>query len=363
MPLNPFDSMLHQEVASSSSESLSFMMEQECTTYSSCNYLHDDGDNASGSACTDEASCGDDSNCSSSATVHHWPDFDDEKITPIDRRKLIDWCYAIADRCQFQRETVAVAANIVDRFMSTTRASSASSQEIEALYDRTEYQLVALTALYISIKINERTSFGIKDFAAASRGIYPVEDIEVMELKILHALSWRVCPPTSVQMGNQILALMLPEESNSRSGTFEFLREEVAFQMENAVRDYYLATQRPSTIAAAAIMNAIESNGNQGCDHLTEALTCILREFSFESYDVLLHVRNHLFRLVNEEEGEENSLAMMSERTRLPHAEERALDIYYRLVQDTQLTISSPRSVICDDDMWDENSCATTYMY
>ena len=36
------------------------------------------------------------------------------EITPDGRKKIVDWCYKIVDRCQFQRDTVAVATNTVE---------------------------------------------------------------------------------------------------------------------------------------------------------------------------------------------------------------------------------------------------------
>jgi len=391
MSHHSIDSTLQKEVTSSSSETLYFMMEQECTTYSTCDYLHDEDDDGSFS---------DDSNCSTSATIHDRQFSSKGKITPADRLQVTDWCYAIVERCQFQRETVAFAMNIVDRFMSNPRRSTSMSrsQEVDALYDRVEYQLVTVTALYISIKLNEQTTFGSQDFTAASRGTYSLEDIEGMELKILHSLSWRLCPPTSLQVGNQILSLMLAGEASIKlePGTLDLLQKEVAFQTENAVRDYYFVTHRPSTIAAAAIINAIESVSNHDCGFLTAALISILRTCSFEPAVVLMEVRQHLLRLTSKNNDSQTTALMMPERTRVPppkeeswipsedeeswisSAEEEALnlndnDTYHSLVQRVQDSyaqtmhspslvhvIHSPTLVICDATC-DDDSFLTVY--
>ena len=81
--------------------------------------------------------------CSSSAALHPWGlSHTEQRVTPVDREKIVDWCYAIVDRCRFQRETVAVAMHLVDRFLSAPGARPA-----QALRDRAEYQLVAATLL------------------------------------------------------------------------------------------------------------------------------------------------------------------------------------------------------------------------
>ena len=105
---------------------------------------------------------------------------------------------------------------ITDRFMSTNHTSPSSRQDTPPiLHDRAQYQLVAVTALYISIKLNEPVTLSSKDFAAASRGTHTVEEIEDIERKILDVVSWRLCPPTSLQVGHHILSLLLPQGKKS----------------------------------------------------------------------------------------------------------------------------------------------------
>jgi hypothetical protein len=255
---------------------------------------------------------------------------------------------------------VAIAMNIVDRFASAVQTTSPRSQENRLAQDRAEYQLVIITALYISIKLNERTIFGSQDFAAASRGMYSLQDIQGMELKILHALSWRMYPPTSLQVANQILSLMLSQyaHTNIKQETLDLLQEEVAFQTENAVRDYYFATQRPSTIAVAAITNAIQrvSKTISDCRYLMEALIRILKEFSFDSSAVLLKVRHRLLRLMSERETDKNTSRMGSERTR---PNDYISPSFVQLAQDNaEQAMPPPRLVIYEDTSGDD-SCAT----
>ena len=115
-------------------------------------------------------------------------------ITADDRMKIVDWCYDIVDRLQFQRETVAVAMKIADRFMSAVvmpeergrsqRSSSRRSVSCDVqdiLYDTGQYQLLAISSLYISIKLNERMAFSSADFSMACRLMYSQQDIESME--------------------------------------------------------------------------------------------------------------------------------------------------------------------------------------
>ena len=80
-------------------DSLSLMMEQECTTYACLDYF----ETKNNRLVEQEAICK-----------------EDKKITPDDRQKVVSWCYDIVDQCQLNRETVALAMNMVDRFMYTS---------------------------------------------------------------------------------------------------------------------------------------------------------------------------------------------------------------------------------------------------
>jgi hypothetical protein len=223
-------------------------------------------------------------------------------VTEDDRKKIVDWCYSLVDLCQLSRESVAMAMNIVDRFMSKPsqphvgNGISPSFSHQEILHDRNMYQLLAVSALYIAIKMNERVVLSSDRLSAVCRGIYTRESIEAMERTILSCLSWRVSAPTALQVGSIIFELMIAEAQEAIGSVmdaerFESIQEELTYQTEIAVRDYLLAVQRPSTVAFMAILNSIAKHrkGNR-CEeeeHLLKALGNILLHVeSMTLYDI-----------------------------------------------------------------------------
>lgn len=254
------------------------MMEQE-VAHSCCNYqCNDTSSNEAPDICT--------------APICH-------RITSDDRRKIVDWCYSVIDLCQLHRESVAMTMSIVDRFMSNPRRlhSIGISQHFshhEILHDRIKYQLLAVSALYISVKVNEQVTMSSEKLAAISRGIYSKENIEAMECTILECLSWRVCAPTAFQVGSVILELMIakvhpPDASAMDIRHWESIREELAHQTELAVRDYQLSLQPPSTVAFMAITNAIEIDRKvNDCmrERLMRVLIDILQKVKSLAHDV-----------------------------------------------------------------------------
>jgi hypothetical protein len=180
--------------------------------------------------------------------------------------------------------------SIADRFMSNPNQllvcqftpSLFSPQEI--MYDRTMFQLLAVVALYIAIKINEQVIFSVEQCAEATHGMYTIEDIEAMERAILECLSWKVSGPTALEVGYIVLELVTPQVQDVSELNNELMGsivEDLAFQTESAVRDYHLATQRPSTIAIMALINAIKHNGKMSTNvrqHYLNALLNVLEQ-------------------------------------------------------------------------------------
>ena len=173
------------------------MMEQE-VTHSCCEYLNNGKD------------------CISDKKLNDHEDGSSHKLTAENREQIIDWCYSLVVPLQLARSNVAMAMSIADRFMSNPNRllvclftlHQFSPQEI--MYDRTMFQLLAVSALYIAIKINKQVIFSVEQCAEATHGMYTVEDIEAMERAILKCLAWKVSAPTAFEVGNIVLELMTP---------------------------------------------------------------------------------------------------------------------------------------------------------
>ena len=290
--------------ATSSAETISVMLQQEQTAYAAGDYFY-----------RPQQEC---------------------IVTESDRVKIVDWCYSVVDKCEFDRETVALAMEMVDRFLSIPGPIVQ-----EALSDPRQYQLVAMTALYISIKTNEQVAFGSGYFAEISHGEYTKQDIETMERAMLDGLHWRVCAPTSVQFSHHLLSLVMPQVSLD-DRTWGFVLDEVRYQTEHSVRDYYFSIRRKSTVAVAAISNAVDQIDSGDRQSILRALLSIVNE-DFASPRELLSARNRLQdsvsgneALPDEDEDEDDQTSMasedLSEATNEPGQEHRvsirAVDMY-----------------------------------
>jgi hypothetical protein len=242
---------------------------------------------------------------------------DPTTITADDRMTLVDWCYDVVDHCQFSRQTVASAMEMVDRFLSMpSNSANAAQVSDEAVRDQIKFQLLTIAALYISIKINEKRAISSVWFAKMSRGVYTAEEIEDMERTLLSGLSWQCHAPTAHQVGLSILSLILPYVDIPEV-TWGFLMDEMKYLTELAVRDYYFTTQRKSTIALAAIFDVISDMSTKDHQELFGAFLSIVMEcFDFDHSNQIDAARAKLSLLAkpetllqeNEDDVDERSL-------------------------------------------------------
>uniref|UniRef100_A0A7S4WBA6 Cyclin N-terminal domain-containing protein n=1 Tax=Ditylum brightwellii TaxID=49249 RepID=A0A7S4WBA6_9STRA len=208
------------------------------------------------------------------------------------RRKICEWSYKVVDHFKYDREVVSVSMNYFDRFLvlsdrknetavaeldnlekqrkrkssqawnpsrqacsdcshypcscrdgvdqsptsTSSSFSSSASSSSSSITSRT-YQLAAMTALYLAIKLHAETGVddahhfdGIDEchhhrydhdaarrrhkrkikllsFVELSRGQFSPKDLTGMERKMLEVLSWKVNPPTPMSLVTYLLRL------------------------------------------------------------------------------------------------------------------------------------------------------------
>jgi hypothetical protein len=170
---------------------------------------------------------------------------------PVDadcRVKMCEWCYQVVDFCKFRRETVAIGMSFLDRYLCTPKGRG-------ALCNRKEYQLAAMTALYIAIKIHEPLEMETSLLADLSRGCYTEMEFVGMEDTMLLALRWRLNGPTPLGFVQYFIAL-LPESVHP--SVSEVIMDYARYQTELAVSEHTFVGMKPSDIALASVLNAME---------------------------------------------------------------------------------------------------------
>jgi hypothetical protein len=196
------------------------------------------------------------------------------------RQTMVAWMLSVAGVCRFNRETVEIAMNYVDRFLNTTK----QGRDFQVVgSDPLLFQLVCMTSLYTAVKIHETEAIDPAFVASLSRGAFDPRDIEDMEAVLLEALEWRLHPPTATSFVREYLALLLPDRSamiseETRSAIYELAIQETNELAVPTCHDGFGST-KPSAIALIALLNAME---------------CLL----VEKEDVIRHVRLQFAEMV-----------------------------------------------------------------
>lgn len=190
--------------------------------------------------------------------------FVDQDVQKVDRKSgMIDsycrelmflWCYRIVDRLGFERDTVAVAASYVDRFLRIYEC------------DRATYKLTCITALYIACKMHgtcKEVAALPTCFETLSKGEFISQNIYEMEMILLNSFHWKFLhPPTACAIVRMMSLLSLPSRPN-------FVRKNILdvslFLTEISVFDrYHSSTCNPSSVALASLLLAIDLHPQKG---------------------------------------------------------------------------------------------------
>jgi len=190
---------------------------------------------------------------------------DIDPVTEGWRRKLCEWAYEVVDHFSFDREVVFVALDYLDRFVSKW------ASEMDVPLPKKEYQLLAVTTIYMALKIHGETDstdgprrkLRIDAFYELSRKQFDVEIIEKTERHILESLNWNVNPPTALKFVSTLLSLCPKWKgtSSKHSRVLGGIYDVARYLSELSVcQSAFTFTCKTSLTAYASLLCAIEAS-------------------------------------------------------------------------------------------------------
>jgi len=200
------------------------------------------------------------------------------------RRLMITWFKQLADLCDFDHNTIAIAINILDRFVEK------ETQILPSQNAAQKFQLAAMASLYTSIKIHEDSALDPMTVSKLSKGQFSSHEIEEMESRILTKLDWRVNTPTAMAFSDMYLQLLL---QSKKLASNMIIKRLVQCQVEQAMEDCQFLGIEASEIAFTATCNAITIMfGN--CPNIEETQQAIsLNSLPSQLEEILMdHVRH-----------------------------------------------------------------------
>jgi lipoyl(octanoyl) transferase len=153
----------------------------------------------------------------------------------------------VVDHFDLNREVVSIAMNHLDRYLGS----------YEGTVDKNLFQLLAMTCLYMSIKLNEYKHLIIPGSRSSmdtilqlSRGFFTLEEMEKMEFDVLNVLGWHVHPPTPQVFVKHFLFFLGIEQHE--------IHDLSQFMVELSIMDYFFVSYKPSEVALASLLNAVD---------------------------------------------------------------------------------------------------------
>lgn len=161
------------------------------------------------------------------------PDYMDSQTEINSRMRaiLVDWLVEIHFKYRMKKETLFLAVNIVDRYLSLKPVT------------RNKLQLVGVGGMLIAAKFEEIYPPETKEYVYITDGAYAKEDVLAMEVAVLTAIGFDLCAPTAAHF------LERYQRANKCSEVHCHLLQ---YLLELSLMDYKLLRYSPSYLVAAA---------------------------------------------------------------------------------------------------------------
>jgi len=114
-----------------------------------------------------------------------------KNITCHMRAILFDWMMEVCMEFQMKRETLYLAINFVDRYLSL-------QENLEA----DKLQLLGVTTLYVASKLEEIIPPKLCDFIQSTDNSSTSSQINELETDLLFRFHWRINPPLVIHYSN-----------------------------------------------------------------------------------------------------------------------------------------------------------------
>jgi Cyclin, N-terminal domain len=147
------------------------------------------------------------------------------------RSVLLDWIMELCSKFYLKRETYYLTVSHIDRLLSSINIS------------KQEFQLIGISALYLSCKSEEINPPKLQEFIKVSDKAYTPAKVLSMEKNILKILKWQIYPHTPYSSLNAVLL----EWDNFISNTFADYCQYVSCLTKDKIKQQDLLNMRLET--------------------------------------------------------------------------------------------------------------------
>jgi len=172
-------------------------------------------------------------------------------VTPRMRAILIDWLVEVHFKFKLQAQTLYICVNILDRYLERT------------VVHRDELQLIGCTALWMAAKVEEIYAPDVHDIVQVADRAFKRADLLAMEGTMLNALGFAVTFPTQYVFLQRYMRVGLLDKRQKLLASY---------CVERTLQEYAFVKYKPSLVAAASVLVAMESLPCNEANRWTPAL-------------------------------------------------------------------------------------------
>ncbi|CAG5096640.1 Oidioi.mRNA.OKI2018_I69.XSR.g14714.t1.cds [Oikopleura dioica] len=168
------------------------------------------------------------------------------EVTPRMRSVLIDWLMEVSEVYRLHRETVYNAVTYVDRYLAR------QTHPVR----KNELQLIGVSALFFSAKLEEIYPPKLVDFAYVTDSACTEVEMREMELIMLKKLQWELSTPTAISWLNLYLQVAQLPMNNDHFHLPQYPQEtfvQIAQLIDLCLLDIQSLKFLPSQLAAACL--------------------------------------------------------------------------------------------------------------
>ena len=200
---------------------------------------------------------------------------------------MSEWFYRLIDHIGESREVVHVAMGALDRYVAVQSRNESADSANSLCHDQRAYQCASMTALLLAIKChggkdrkdsNGTPLFGAKDLLRTGKGNVTAAELASTARRMIDNISWpsAVAAPSAFVRLFVSLAILSADESQISVSVVSTVLETAVFLVDASVCDLTFSGLRPSEIAYAAFINALDQQANSSVD--ADVRTVILDE-------------------------------------------------------------------------------------
>eukprot|EP00461_Guttulinopsis_vulgaris_P002092 UN02093 len=170
------------------------------------------------------------------------------------REVLIDWLSSIRTKYGLKADTLCLAVNLIDRFLSVS------------LIEKSQLQLLGCTALWVSSKYEEIYPPSLEDLVVAADKNYQAQQFVSFERLLVQSLKFQLTMSYPHQFAERFVEA-IPFQNYGYTDEEEIKEIRVRliqvcdFILESSYQHYCLAGTLPSRLAASALVIALQWTG------------------------------------------------------------------------------------------------------